>query len=56
MSTGYSTITRSQAKREIREMRDYARKTVSSPAKARAFLVKAGILTKNGKNLAKPYR
>jgi hypothetical protein len=27
-----------------------------NPAKARAFLIKAGILTKNGKRLSKRYR
>jgi hypothetical protein len=56
MSTGFSSITPLQAKKEILEMRKLAQKLAASPAKARALLVKAGILNKSGKALAKAYQ
>ena len=37
-------------------MRRVRRKIAKSPAKARAFLIKAGFLSKSGKELAAKYR
>ncbi len=37
-------------------MRRTSRKLAKSPSKARAFLIKAGILTKSGKGLSAKYR
>jgi hypothetical protein len=56
MSTGLSTMTRAQAKEDIRQMREFVRREAATPAKARAILVRAGILEKSGKRLAKAYR
>ena len=56
MTTGYSTLTQEDASREIEAMRRVTRKIASTPAKARAFLIKAGFLTKSGKQLAQKYR
>lgn len=56
MTTGYSTLTRQDASREIKAMRRVKRKIAKSPARVRAFLIKAGFLTKSGKKLAAKYR
>ena len=56
MTTGYSTLTKQEALRDIRAMKRAAAKINSSPKKARAFLISAGILSKNGKSLAPQYR
>ena len=56
MSTGLSTISGAQAKQDIVQMRRFVRQAASTPAKARALLIKAGILEKSGKSLAKAYR
>jgi|LakMenE01Jun11ns_1017448.scaffolds.fasta_scaffold9076439_2 hypothetical protein len=56
MSTGLSTISRAQAKQDIVQMRRFVRRAAATPAKARALLIKAGILEKSGKTLAKAYR
>lgn len=50
-----------QLVREYREASAAARKKYNTPAKARQFLIRAGILekhagSKNGVRLAKPYR
>jgi hypothetical protein len=49
-------MTMKEARQEIRANREVARKLMSSPAKARAFLIKAGIVSKDGKSLAPRYR
>lgn len=49
-------MTMADARREIKANRETARKVMSTPAKARAFLIKAGILSKDGKSLAPRYR
>jgi len=56
MSTSLSTITRAQAKEDIRQMREFVRREADTPEKARALLIRAGILEKSGKRLAKAYR
>jgi hypothetical protein len=56
MTTGYSSLTRREVVREIKTMRKTAARIASSRKKARAFLVHAGILSKNGKQLASKYR
>lgn len=40
----------------LRASREFRKSTKGSPAKARAFLIKAGILNKTGTKLAKRYR
>jgi hypothetical protein len=54
MTTGFSTITRAQAKKEIAILRK-ATKEIIAKKGARAFLVKHGFVTKGGK-LTKQYR
>jgi hypothetical protein len=49
-------MTSAQAKKEIKVLREHTQTLCKSPAKARAFLIKAGILDKTGKRLAKTYR
>lgn len=56
MTTGYASLTASTVKQEIRSLKKQARKINASPAKARAFLIQAGILDKSGKKLAPHYR
>jgi hypothetical protein len=56
MTTGYSTLSTAQSKEEIRKMRETTKRLASSRGKARAFLIRAGILAKNGKQLAAQYR
>jgi hypothetical protein len=56
MTTGYSTLTHAQAKEEVRKMRQTTQRNASSPNRARAFLIRAGILSKDGKRLAPRYR
>lgn len=56
MTTVYSTRTKREARREIREMREAAAKINASASSARAFLVSAGILSKTGKGLAPRYQ
>jgi hypothetical protein len=56
MTYGYSSMTMEDARREIKANRAAARKLMATPAKARAFLIKAGILSKDGKSLAPRYR
>jgi len=55
MTTGYSTLTSDEVRREIEGIKTTGKKITKSRATARAFLVKAGIITKKGK-LAPPYR
>jgi hypothetical protein len=55
MTAGYSTITSGDLRREIEGIRRAGRKITRSPAAGRAFLLKAGIITKGGK-LAARYR
>jgi hypothetical protein len=56
MTTGYSTLTKRQARRDIKGMREETLKIISTRKKAVAFLIKAGILAKGGKRLARRYR
>jgi hypothetical protein len=56
MTSSYSTLTMADARREIRGIKEFGRKLRSNPAKARAFLIKAGILARDGKSLAPRYR
>ena len=56
MTTGYSTLTKQEALKDIEDMRQITRKIAKSPASVRAFLIKKGFLTKSGKRLAKQYR
>ena len=56
MTTGYSTLTKREARRDIRVMKRAAAKINASPRSARAFLIAAGILSKNGRSLAPQYR
>jgi hypothetical protein len=49
-------MTAEETRREIKVMRQAAKKITSTPEKARAFLIRAGILAKNGKGLAAKYR
>ena len=56
MTNGYSTLTKRQAQRDIREMRQAAEKIAVTPQSARAFLIRAGILDRTGKRLASQYR
>jgi len=42
-------------KEHLKASKRVARKALASKKKARAFLIRAGILKKNGKGLAKPY-
>jgi len=56
MTTGYSTLTAEEAKRDIRQMKKATNEITSSRKRAVAFLVSAGILTKNGKALSRQYR
>jgi hypothetical protein len=55
VTAGYSTLTSEDVRREITDIRRVAKKITKSRASARAFLLKAGIITKNGK-LAARYR
>jgi hypothetical protein len=47
---------REEVDREIASMRKFHKKLLRSKKKARAFLIKCGILNKTGKKLAKMYR
>jgi hypothetical protein len=40
----------------LKASKEFSKETKGDPAKARAFLIKAGILNKNGTKLAKRYR
>jgi hypothetical protein len=55
MTTGYSTLSSHEVRREIKGINRTAKKITRSRATARAFLIKAGIITKKGK-LAPQYR
>ena len=55
MTTGYASLSRVDMQRESKILRAQTKKITQSPAKARAFLIKAGILDKSGK-LSKRYR
>lgn len=55
MTTGYSSLTPQDVRRQIASMERSAKKITKSKATARAFLIKAGFITKNGK-LAPKYR
>ena len=46
----------SEIVKEHREGMKRLRKELKDPAEARKFLIRAGILTKDGKRLAKRYR
>ena len=50
----FMTVT--EAKKEIRALKEHRKEVTSSKKAAVEFLVDAGILEKNGKQLAKPYR
>ena len=56
MTTGYSTLTRRDVIREIKTIRETAKKISGSRKTTRDFLIKAGILAKNGRELASRYR
>ena len=56
MNTGYSSLSPEDARREVRQMKQAMRKILSSPQRARKFLISAGILEKSGKRLAAQYR
>jgi len=56
MMTGYSTMTAEEVRRELKALRKAGKAIASSPEKARKFLIRAGILAKNGKGLAAKYR
>lgn len=56
MATKYSTLTKKEMISDIRVMQKASAEINSSPRKARAFLIAAGILTKSGKGLASQYR
>jgi len=56
MTTGYSTLTSQDVRREIEGIKRTGKKITKSKATARAFLIKAGFLTKSGKKLAPKYR
>jgi hypothetical protein len=43
-------------KQHIRASKQLMKRTLSSKQRAKALLIRAGILAKNGKTLAKPYR
>ena len=55
MTTGYSNMSSEDVRREIEGIKRTTKKIIKSRATARAFLFKAGIITKNGK-LAPQYR
>jgi hypothetical protein len=50
-TTSYSTLTPKEVHREIKAIQKTAEEYASSRAKARAFLVSAGILSRDGKHL-----
>jgi len=49
VTTGYSSLTKEQARREIRELDAFYKKKMSSKKTAHQFLVDAGIVTPKGK-------
>jgi hypothetical protein len=55
MTTGYSTLSGQDVRRVIKGIDRTAKKITKSPAAARAFLIKARIITKKEK-LAPQYR
>jgi len=55
MTTGHSTMTKADAKREIRQMQAFFKKEITSKEKAHDYLVKVGIVDKSGK-VSKRYR
>jgi hypothetical protein len=56
MTTGYSTLTRKEVRRDINKMKKVTGRIASSRKKAVALLVSAGILERDGKRLARRYR
>jgi hypothetical protein len=44
------------AKEHIKASKQSMKRAMGSKRNAKAFLIRAGILSKNGKKLAKPYR
>lgn len=56
VKTGFSRMSKSRVKEEIRRMREYVRGAAASPESARALLVRAGILEKAGHRLSRAYR
>ena len=50
------TSTEKMVKEHLKASKRVMKKALASKKSARAFLVRAGILKKNGKGLAKPYR
>ncbi len=48
-------MTKAEAKQEIRQMEAFFKKEITSPKKAREYLVNVGIVDKDGK-VAKRYR
>ena len=50
------TATEKMVKEHLKASRKAAKKALTSKRRARAFLVRAGIVKKNGKGLSKPYR
>lgn len=48
-------MTAKQTEQIVKEMKEFARKTASSPDKAREFLAKTGVYTKKGQ-LKKQYK
>jgi hypothetical protein len=56
MTNGYSTFTKQETLREIKAIRAETDKITSTRKGAISFLIKAGILDKDGKRLARQYR
>jgi len=56
MTTGYSTLTRKDIVREIKTIRKTADKISALPNGPRKFLIRAGILSKDGTQVAAKYR
>jgi hypothetical protein len=56
MLQSYSSLSKTDISKEIARIREAGKKIASTPATARAFLIKAGIASKNGKQLAPRYR
>jgi hypothetical protein len=55
MGSGFSTISRAEAKESIEKMRKKTQQLIRKPGAARAFLIKHGFITKSGR-LTKQYR
>ncbi len=56
MTAGYSTLTDAQSQEDIRKMRDLTKRILATRDGARTYLIKAGILAEDGRQLAPQYR